>query len=232
MKRFRFLSPGLSFAARPPERSVVRSLGSVRSIGGFTILEVMTVVAIIAILSGIAVYSINTNLDRIKADTAVRRVGFALNYARIRAVSENCNYVVSFRTRTTIGKDQSKCYIEMLADTDNDGVKDTNEKIRTEDLPKGIVYDLVGLKDIYDVSANADNRDGIAFPSNKVTFLPRGNASTKGEIYIIPETNIKKNLNDNRRAVSLERLSGRTIAWFYSRSLADKGMNPWAEEGK
>jgi prepilin-type N-terminal cleavage/methylation domain-containing protein len=232
MKRIRFLSPGLSHAAGPPGRSITGSFRLVRRIGGFTILEVMTVVAVIAILSGIAVYSINTNLDRIKADTAVRRVSFALNYARIRAVSENCNYVVSFRTRTSIGRNQSKCYIEMLADSDNDGVKDTNEKIRTEDLPKGIVYDLNGLKDIYDVTADANTRDGIAFPDNKVTFLPRGNATTKGEVYIIPETNIKKNLNDNRRAVSLEKLSGRTIAWFYRRSLADAGNNPWAEEGK
>jgi prepilin-type N-terminal cleavage/methylation domain-containing protein len=204
----------------------------VHPIGGFTILEVMTVVAIIAILSGIAVYSINTNLDRIRADTAVRRASFALNYARIRAVAENCNYIVTFRTRDNVGTNQSKCYIEMLADMDKDGVKDASEKTRNEDLPSGIIYDLTGLVDINNVPADAQNKDGIAFTDNSVTFLPRGNAGEGGEIYLIPEKSLEKGTNDNRRAVSLERLSGRTIAWYYHTPLAVAGKNPWKEEGK
>ncbi len=200
--------------------------------GGFTILELMTVVGIIAVLSAIAVYSINTNLDRIRADTAVRRVSLALNYARIRAVAENCNYIVTFSVRPTVSKGQSRSYIEMLADIDKDGAKDTGETTRIEDLPGGIIYDLEGQPDINNIAADAQNRDGIAFSDNKVTFLPRGNADEGGEVYIIPEKSLERNINQNRRAVSLERLSGRTIGWFYHTSLADAGKNPWKEEGK
>jgi prepilin-type N-terminal cleavage/methylation domain-containing protein len=200
--------------------------------GGFTILELMTVVGIIAILSAIAVYSINTNLDRIRADTAVRRVSLALNYARIRAVAENCNYIVTFLVRPTVSKGQSRSYIEMLADIDKDGIKDSGETTRIEDLPGGIIYDLDGQPDINNIAADAQNRDGIAFSDNKVTFLPRGNADEGGEVYIIPEKSLERNINQNRRAISLERLSGRTIGWFYHTSLADAGKNPWKEEGK
>jgi len=201
-------------------------------IGGFTILEVMTVVAVIAILSGIAVYSINTNLDRIRADMAVRRVALALNYARIRAVAENCNYIVTFKIRSSMAKDQSKCYIEMFADLDKDGTKDASEKTRIEELPRGIIYDLDGRYDMNNVTAGTDNRDGIAFSNNKVTFLPRGNANESGEVYLIPQKSLEKGIDNNRRAVSLEKLSGKTIAWYYYPDLADAGKNPWKEEGK
>jgi prepilin-type N-terminal cleavage/methylation domain-containing protein len=199
---------------------------------GFTLLEVMTVVAIIAIMGGIAVYTINTNLDRIRADNGVRRIAFALNYARIRAIAEDSNYVVTFSTRPNPDLYQSKCYIQMFADTNKNGALDAGEKTKTEDLPKGIVYDLRGPKDIYNLSPAASEKDGIIFPDDKVTFYPRGNASDRGEIYIIPYTNIEEKIDNNRRAVSLESLSGKPIVWFYDIGLYEKGQNPWKEEGK
>jgi prepilin-type N-terminal cleavage/methylation domain-containing protein len=232
MKRIRYICLYIFSPDRRTKRSEHHECAPVHPNGGFTLLEVMTVVAVIAILSAIAVYSINTNLDRIRADTAVRRISFALNYARIRAVAENCNYIVTFAVRTGVSKDQPKCYISMLADMDKDGVKDAGEAVRTEDIPSGIMYDLDGQCDINNAAANSQNRDGIAFSDNTVTFLPRGNANESGEVYIIPEKSLEKHFNDNRRAVSLEKLSGRTIAWFYHSSLADAGENPWKEEGK
>ncbi len=232
MNWFRLFPLGLCSAFGPAEGRMKRARPSIQGSGGFTLLEVMSVVAIIAIMSGIAVYSINTNLDRIRADTAVRRVSIALNYARIRAIAEDCNYIVTFRVRTSPARTQAKYYIEMVADTNKNGVKDTGETVRTEDLPKGVAYDLKGYHDIYNVEPDSLEWDGIAFPGNTVTFLPRGNATTKGEVYMIPEQSLKKGINDLRRAVSLEKLSGRTIAWFYHSSLAAKGKNPWEKEGK
>jgi prepilin-type N-terminal cleavage/methylation domain-containing protein len=232
MNRIRHISFRVFQPGSKAKRRGGNTCGPFHSHRGFTLLEVMTVVAIIAIMSGIAVYSINTNLDRIRADTAVRRVSITLNYARIRAIAEDTNYVVSFKVRPTATIDQSKCYIEMLADSNGNGVKDTGEKVMIEDLPKGVIYDLNSHKDIYNIIADGQKKDGIGFLDNKVTFLPRGNATSKGEIYIIPQVSLEKDFNDNRRAVSLERLSGRTIAWFYHKALADAGSNPWMEEGK
>jgi prepilin-type N-terminal cleavage/methylation domain-containing protein len=232
MNRFRFFPLGLYLVAGRTERRTKRARPSIRRVGGFTLLEVMSVVAIIAIMSGIAVYSINTNLDRIRADTAVRRVSIALSYARIRAIAEDCNYIVTFRFRASSDPGHAKCYIEMVADTNKNGVKDAGETTRTEDLPKGVVYELKGYHDIHNIEADSSDWDGIAFPGNTVTFLPRGNATTKGEVYMIPEQSLKKGINDLRRAVSLEKLSGRTIPWFYHSSLAAGGKNPWEKEGR
>lgn len=232
MKRIRSIYLRILSAGRRTKQPGVSGRAPAGQTRGFTLLEVITVVAIIAILSGIAVYSINTNLDRIRADTAVRRISIALGYARIRAVAENCNYVVTFPTRGVVEKNQSKYYISMLADLDKDGVKDTNETIRTEDLPRGIIYDLSGMVDINNVLADSSNEDGIAFTGDHIIFLPRGNAIASGEIYVIPEASLEKGINDNRRAVSLEKLSGRTIPWYYHSALAEAGKNPWLEEGK
>jgi prepilin-type N-terminal cleavage/methylation domain-containing protein len=200
---------------------------------GFTLLEVMSVVAVIAIMSGIAVYTINTNLERIRADSGVRKVSFALNYARIRAISENTNYVVQFLYRNNPGKDEGTCYISMCADTDKDGTCDSNEVKRTEDLPVGIVFDLDGPKDINNATVSGStNKDGIIFTDNKLTFFPRGNASESGAVYIIPKKNIKEGNDTNRRAVSLDRLSGRTVVWIYDVGRLAKGLCGWRLEGE
>ncbi len=201
-------------------------------IDGFTLIEVMTVVAVIAIMCGIAIYSINMNLDRIRADSGVREVSLALNYARIRAVSEDTNYVITFKVRPTITASESKCYIEMFADTNKNGTWDPGEKEHTEDLPMGIVYDLNGPKDIYNLAVATADKDGVIFPNKKVTFTARGNAADRGEIYIIPFTNLDKKVDNNRRAVSLESLSGKTIVWYYDVDRAAAGKNPWKLEGE
>jgi prepilin-type N-terminal cleavage/methylation domain-containing protein len=201
-------------------------------IDGFTLIEVMTVVAVIAILSGIAIYSINLNLDRIRADNGVRELSLVLNYARIRAVSENTNYVVTFKVRPTTTMTESKCYVEMFADTNKNGTFDAGEKKRTEDMPKGIVYDLDGPKDIYNIAVGSADKDGVIFPGKKVTFTARGNAADRGEVYIIPSANLVRGIDNNRRAVSLENLSGKTIAWYYDVDRAAAGKNPWKLAGE
>jgi prepilin-type N-terminal cleavage/methylation domain-containing protein len=237
MKRIRDFSlyaflGGLTAAGRhrrygfPPARSD-------RSNRGFTLLEVMTVAAIVAIMSGIAVYSINTNLNRIRADSGIRKISLVLNYARIRAIAENTNYVVQFKVRSNAGKDVGHCYIYMYADINKNGTYDAGEKTRTEELPKGIIYNLTSTRDIYNnVVTNNSIKDGIVFTNNEVTLLPRGDASEAGEIYIIPDENLQKGIDNYRRAVSLERLSGKPIIWYYDPGRYAKGLNPWKLEGE
>ncbi|MBN2223762.1 MAG: GspH/FimT family pseudopilin [Deltaproteobacteria bacterium] len=233
MNRFRFLSLRLLFPAGPPKRRARPASPSIRKIGGFTLLEVMTVVGVIAIMSSIAIYSINTNLDRIRADTAGRRISIALNYARIRAISENTNYVVQFLSRANPGKNESMSYIRMFADVNKNGTYDSGEASRIEDLPMGIIFDLNGPKDIDNtVVTSSSDRDGIVFTDNKLTFYPRGSTFEKGELYIIPYKNIEDGTDKNRRAVSVERLSGKTIVWVYDIKRLDKGLCAWRLEGE
>lgn len=233
MNHFRFFPLRLLFPVDPLKRYTGRARPSIQRIGGFTLLEMMTVVAIIAIMSGIAVYSINTNLDRIRADSAVRRISITLNYARIRAISENTNYVVQFLYRDNPGKNKSMCYVRMFADANKNGIYDSGEATRIEDLPTGITFDLNGPKDIDNVTVTSSlTMDGIVFADNKLTFFPRGSASENGEVYIIPNKNMQDGIDANRRAVSVERLSGKTIVWVYDTKRLDKGLCAWRLEGE
>jgi prepilin-type N-terminal cleavage/methylation domain-containing protein len=214
-------------------QNVISRTGSNRR--GFTLLEMMTGVGVIAVMSGIAIYSINMNLNRIRADSGIRKLSLALNYARIRAIAENTNYVVLFKVRSNPDKVQGKCYVYMYADTNKNGTYDTGEKTKTEELPKGIIYDLTGSnpRDIYNTTVTSSIiQDGIVFTNNEVTFLPRGNASEAGEIYIVPGDDVIKGFDNNRRAISLERLSGKPIVWYFDKGRSDQGLNPWKLEGE
>jgi prepilin-type N-terminal cleavage/methylation domain-containing protein len=199
--------------------------------GGFTIIEMLTVLAIIAILSSIAAITATGSIDRMKADMTARTIAFALNKARIRAITENNNYVVSFVTRDTGSKDKSGYIIEIHDDNNRNGIKDTGEKVEEEHLTKGVPFDLPEGKDIYCTSPTSSSmRDGIVFPNNKVTFYPRGNASDSGEIYIYPLTSKEKGRNWNRRAVSLEKVTGKPVIWFFDKEKDKSGKCPWTRK--
>jgi prepilin-type N-terminal cleavage/methylation domain-containing protein len=233
MDRFRFFSPRILSAAAGPGERTGPARRSICRTEGFTLLEVMTVVAVIAILSAIAIYSLNMNLERIRADMGVRRISIALNYARIKAVSENTNYVVQFLHRSNPGRNESDCYVMMFADNNKNGTHDSGEAERIEDLPMGIVFDLTGPKDINNTTVTSSTEtDGIVFANNKLTFFPRGNSSENGVVYIVPKKNKESGNDRNRRAVSVERLSGKTIVWIYDTKRLDKGLCAWRLEGE
>ena len=102
----------------------------------------LTVLAIIAILSSIAAITATGSIDRLKADMTARTIALSLNKARIRAISENNNYVVTFLIRDTGDKDKSGYILEIHDDDNRNGTKDTNEKVEEENLTKGVPFDL------------------------------------------------------------------------------------------
>ena len=202
---------------------------------GFTILEMIIVVSIIAIMSSIAAISFFPNIDRIKADMSARSVVFNLNYARIQAIKENNNFIVKFK-KTVNADGMTRCFIEVHDDDDNDGQRDTSEKVKVEELTKGIIYNFPVGKDIdSDPSPSADKLDGIVFSlsvsdDNEVRFNSRGNASDSGEVYMIPLKSLEKKRLNNRRMVTLDMISGRAVVWIYDVGRDEAGESPWKRE--
>ncbi len=193
----------------------------------------MTVVAVIAILSGIVVISFNTGLNRIRANSGIRTISYALGYARIRAIAENRPYVVRFVVKGNAADEGRTCLLETFCDANKNLVLDPGETVREEKLPKGVVYDLSAVKDINDqLPSDLEHKDGVNFPGNQVFFSPRGYASDRGEIYIIPSADLKDAYDGNRKAVSLEAISGKTMIWNYREALEKAGECPWKEDGK
>jgi len=204
---------------------------------GFTLIEMIIVVSIITIMSSIAAISFYPNIDKIKADMSARSVVFNLNYARIQAIKENNNYIVNFN-KIVNADGSTRCFIEVHDDDNNDGQRDAGEKVKVEELTKGIIYDFPVGKDIdSDPAPTADKLDGIVFSlnvsdDNEVRFNSRGNASDSGEVYMIPLRSLEKKRLKNRRMVSLDMISGRAVVWIYDVGRDDAGQSPWKRESE
>ena len=166
---------------------------------------------------------------------SARSVAFNLNYARIQAIKENNNYIVKFK-KIVDANGSTSCFIEVHDDDNNDGQRDADEKVKVEELTKGIVYNFPVGKDIdSDPAPSADKLDGIVFSlnisdDNEVRFNSRGNASDSGEVYMIPLKSLEKSRLKNRRMVSLEMISGRPVVWIYDVGRDDAGLSPWKKE--
>jgi hypothetical protein len=103
--------------------------------------------------------------------------------------------------------------------------------VRIEELRPGIVYNFPIGDDFKCTGASITGiNDGINFPNNQVVFYPRGNASSDGEVYIIPDQNVIDGLNINRRCVYLMNITGKSVVYKYNQDRADGGECPWIKE--
>ena len=222
LKNFSKMFPFMSKRGAPR-----RAMGK----GGFTLMELMIVVAIIAILSSIAVVSSSGSIDTIKANMASTTVALTLSRARIRAITENNNYIVTFIIENPITVGTSGYLMEIHDDNNRNGVRDSGEKVELEYLNKGVPFDLLSGNDLYCITPTSSTMaDGIVFPDNKVTFYPRGNASDSGEIYIVPVKSKEKGRIHNRRAISLEKVTGKPIIWKFDKARHEKSLCPWVKK--
>jgi len=201
---------------------------------GFTLLEMMVVVTMIAILSAVAGVSFRSNINKIKVNASARTIALSMSNARIKAVTENNYYVVGFRKPGDTGFEGGSIedyVIEILDDDDSSTTYDAGEKVITEELRPGIVYSFPPGDDFNCTGASITGiDDGINFPSNEVVFYPRGNCSTDGEIYLIPDKNEIDGLNSNRRCIYLARITGKAIVYKYDQAQKDGGNCPWEKE--
>jgi len=201
---------------------------------GFTLLEMMIVVSIIAILTAVATVSFRSNIDKIKVNGSSRTIALTMSHARIRAITENNYYVVGFREPGDVGFEGGNIegyVIEILDDDDNNTTYTEGERVITEELRPGIIYHFPIGNDFKCSGASIPGiDDGINFPDNEVCFYPRGNASTDGEIYLIPDNSLGKSIDSNRRCVYLARITGKATVYKYSQKQADDGDCPWEKE--
>jgi prepilin-type N-terminal cleavage/methylation domain-containing protein len=83
-----------------------------RKNSGFSLIELMIVIAIIAIVTAISSPYLITYIYSSKLDSAVRDLQSTMQYARLRAVRENADVVVTF----TIGAGNSGTYTAFVDD--------------------------------------------------------------------------------------------------------------------
>ena len=76
----------------------MRKLGSSRAACGFTVLELILAIAIASVVMGIAIPSFLSWMPTLRLSSAARQVATDLQVARMKAISQNASYAVSFNT--------------------------------------------------------------------------------------------------------------------------------------
>ena len=80
------------------KRVIIRKFGYSRVTSGFTVLELIAAMAIASVVLGIAVPSLLAWLPTLRLSSAARQVATDLQVARMKAISQNAAYTVSFNT--------------------------------------------------------------------------------------------------------------------------------------
>ena len=184
---------------------------------GFTMIELLIVVAIIAVTAAIAIPNIISWIPTMRVNSAARDIVSEMQLARMKAVSERNNYVITFDTSTN--------QYSIYDDGDNDGAE-ASELVKTVDVDT----DYSGIQFGYVAGKNPSNDDitgsvqfGATSSPIRETFIPNGTANLMGSVYLIPTEDIAGSRRDRQRAITVI-LTGRIKLWKYD---AGGSPGPW-----
>lgn len=175
-----------------------------RKNSGFSLIELMIVIAIIAIVTAITSPYLITYIYSSKLDSAVVDVQSTMQYAKLRAVRENADVIVTFIT----GGGNNGTYTAFVNNGASGGadnwIQDGDEAtIRSGTMPNNV--------DMYDVTFSGSTPLQIKFNSRG---LPNG---TGGHVYMrIASQNRYKGVIVNiagRPRIVISRAGGATSTW-------------------
>jgi len=196
---------------------------------GFSVVELVVVVAIMGITAGTVIPVYYNMKPQIRLNGAVRQLMGDLMWARMKAISENNNYVIAFGEA---GKILTNNTYYIYDDNDNNF---SSVGIEAEELAKKIVisddYKDMGYGYASGIK-KTDNTttltgDAVTFSSGGASkpiwfnFKPDGSPNITGTIYLLPDEDEASGRKDRSRALSVNQ-TGRIKSWRY-----DMGTNLW-----
>ncbi len=176
---------------------------------GFSIFELIVVLAIITVATGIILPVYFSMKPTIRVNGAARQIQGDFMWARMRAVTENNDYVIAFGTA---GPDLSNNTYYIYDDDNGNFITVGTE---TTELVKTVVisdeYEEVGYG--YTVSKRTDNTtdltEAVTFNSGGATkpiwfkFEPNGRSNIPGGIYLILDEDKTNSRKDRSRAITV-----------------------------
>ncbi len=187
-----------------------------RQATGFTVTELLVAAGILGILSTIAIPSYYAWLPKSRVNGVARELFAEFQLAKMRAISENNDYVMTFDT----GNNTYSVY----DDDDNDfataGVE-SDELVKTVDIDNkhpGIEYGYI--------PGNGPSGSGITkavtFSGTppRVTFTPTGLANKNGSVYLMPKADSSNGRKDRQRLITVLR-TGRVRLYRHTGSSWD-----------
>lgn len=170
---------------------------------GFSLAEMLFVVVIIGILA-----SMVTPLfapGRWRADSAVQELAMSLNAAQRLAVLRQHDVVVTF--------DVAGGVIRIHRDVNNDGIRDTGEDFRVQELPETMGFGGDGAPSLAQGTGPVSFAAGGTDPT--LTFHRNGSASASGVIYVRPLLGSLSLDPEAVRALTVERATGEVRCYSY-----------------
>lgn len=192
---------------------------------GFSLIELIVVITIIAVVAGILIPVYSSMKPTIQINGAARQIQGDLMWAKMRAVSENNDYVVVFGSAGATDPDLSNNTYYIYDDNDGDiDLADLDNE--TDKLVKTVVIsdEYKGVGYGYTVSTKTDNDtpltgDSVTFqPKNKIRwfkFKPNGRSNKNGGIYLILDDDETNGRKERSRAITVIQ-TGRVRIYNYN----------------
>lgn len=178
-----------------------------RDKAGFTITELLIVVALLGVMAAVAIPNIISWIPAMRVNSAARDLASEMQLARMKAVSERNDYVITFDTTNN----QYSIY-----DDDDSDFSTSNVLVKTVDIDtehKGIQFGYVSGQTSTSGTAISNSVTFTGTP-RRVAFEPNGTANKNGSVYLIPTEDIASSRKDRQRAITVIQ-TGRIKLWRY-----------------
>ena len=181
---------------------------------GFTLVELIATMIILSIIMATAVPNFTLWKTNYQIRVEAERVHMDLLLARMTAIKNNNDVVVTFVSATNT--------YSILDDTNNNGTADSGETLNTRTLDNDVVFGFNGAS-ILDMDNNSISQSVFMGASDVVTFDPRGQADLSGVLFLIHANHLGGNDNDKVRGINVIQATGAAELWEYDGSITP----PW-----
>jgi Tfp pilus assembly protein FimT len=183
---------------------------------GTSLIEVLATLIVLGIISATAIPNFSAWRTNYEIRTESENVRMQLLLARMTAIKNNNNVVVTF---TSTGPQHG---LTILNDTNSDGIANGAETENNYDLDKNMRFGFFGST-IKDMDNTTRSQAVVMGGTDTVIIDGRGQSNLSGVLFLIHADDLDKN-NNRLRGINILQATGAAELWKYNSSLTPV---PW-----